>query len=491
MVTPTDTTAHDETCPLLSHSHLESQPPQQKSPTPLPVSRLASLCIARLVDPIAFAQLFPYVNEFMSDLHLTDDPSKIGLYSGLVESTFAVSQLLFIYQWAKLSDIIGRKPVLIAGMAGIGITTVQFGLSKSLSAALIARALGGMFSGNIAVIHSALGEITDSTNQALAVSIYGVMSPIGSIIGPLIGGSFSSPAIKYPSLFRHTFFQNHPYFLPCLISGSIAVLAASLSFVFLEETLPSKRKCNIEKRVKGTAENNTASVQQEPTWSVMELLALPVMSALVTSGFLLCFITTSFDVTFVLLCWTSVQSGGLNFSASQIGLSLATSGCIAALIQIFVMPHVLRKFVAAKLYVFAMSAWPLAYSMLALLNFIARGSVGEDGVRSASMTAMLWAGIAVILGTSRIGCTAYSLSMILIRENSPSPTCLARSNGVVQFAMCSARTFAPFLASSIFVFSINSKILGGYLWAVIMVLISLLGVMTSRRTSLVVIKTAL
>lgn len=97
-----------------------------------------------------------------------------------------------------------------------------------------------------------------------------------------------------------------------------------------------------------------------------------------------------------------------SIQASQIGLSLATSGCIAALIQIFVMPHVLRKFVAAKLYVFAMSAWPLAYSMLALLNFIARGSVGEDGVRSASMTAMLWAGIAVILGTSRIGCTAYS-----------------------------------------------------------------------------------
>lgn len=106
------TSINDETCPLLSNSSassLESQDISQDSKkskvTPLPKAQLASLCIVRLVDPIAFTHIFPYVNEMMADLHLTDDPSRVGFYSGLVESSFAIFQLFSIYQWARLSGM--------------------------------------------------------------------------------------------------------------------------------------------------------------------------------------------------------------------------------------------------------------------------------------------------------------------------------------------------------------------------------------------------
>ena len=55
--------------------------------TPIPKAQLAVLCAVRLVDPIMFTQIFPYVNEMMDHLHLTEDKSKIGLYSGMVVST--------------------------------------------------------------------------------------------------------------------------------------------------------------------------------------------------------------------------------------------------------------------------------------------------------------------------------------------------------------------------------------------------------------------
>lgn len=246
-MTPENETVHDEACPLLPHSHAESQTVSQASPTPLPVGQLAALCTVRLVDPIAFTQLFPYVNDFMSDLHLTDDPSRIGFYSGLVESTFALSQLCSIYLWAKLSDIIGRKPVILAGTLGTATTTLAFGLSKSLTGILFARCVGGLFSGNIAVIHSVVGEITDSTNQAMAIPIYALMWPIGSVVGPLIGGTFSHAASKYPNLLGYAVFEKYPYFFPCLVSAIIAFVGVLLGFVFLEETLPSKRRRNNEK----------------------------------------------------------------------------------------------------------------------------------------------------------------------------------------------------------------------------------------------------
>ena len=84
-----------------------------KRVTPLPKAQLATLCAIRLVDPIAFTQIFPYVNEMMERLHLTDDPNKIGFYSGLVESSFAVSQLCCIYNWARISGEHPSSPTAV------------------------------------------------------------------------------------------------------------------------------------------------------------------------------------------------------------------------------------------------------------------------------------------------------------------------------------------------------------------------------------------
>lgn len=70
--------------PLDLDANLESK--IKATPTPIPKAQLAVLCAVRLVDPISFTQIFPYVNEMMEHLHLTNDPNKIGFYSGVVVS---------------------------------------------------------------------------------------------------------------------------------------------------------------------------------------------------------------------------------------------------------------------------------------------------------------------------------------------------------------------------------------------------------------------
>lgn len=109
--------------------------------SPLNMLQLLTLCAVRIVEPIAFTQIFPYVNDMMASFRLTADPSKIGFYSGSVESIFAVAQLFSIYQWARLSDRIGRKPVILVGVLGLALTTILFGLSRSLVETLGARFL--------------------------------------------------------------------------------------------------------------------------------------------------------------------------------------------------------------------------------------------------------------------------------------------------------------------------------------------------------------
>jgi hypothetical protein len=82
--------ASQESRPLLAgerESGLEAhhEPvPRSNNHTPLPKIQFGALCFLRTLDPMAFTQIFPYINEFMTDLHVTRDLSQIGFYSGLV-----------------------------------------------------------------------------------------------------------------------------------------------------------------------------------------------------------------------------------------------------------------------------------------------------------------------------------------------------------------------------------------------------------------------
>lgn len=100
----TPISATDESCPFLSEGledaikledRLEdgTMPTRRHGVTPLPVAQLATLCAVRLVDPIMFTQIFPYVNELIDHLHLTEDRSKTGLYSGIVVRSLLLCKL--------------------------------------------------------------------------------------------------------------------------------------------------------------------------------------------------------------------------------------------------------------------------------------------------------------------------------------------------------------------------------------------------------------
>ena len=106
---------------LNDDSALENQKSSAPAkPTPLPKAQLATLCVVRLVDPIVFTQIFPYVNEMMDHLHLTDDPSKIGFYSGLVVSPHLHCHCLrfptgkALKNDAKFSALISRRAALLS-----------------------------------------------------------------------------------------------------------------------------------------------------------------------------------------------------------------------------------------------------------------------------------------------------------------------------------------------------------------------------------------
>lgn len=107
----------------------------------------AVIACCRICEPIAFMSIFPYIYYMIEDFHITDDSSKISVYAGMVTSAFTLAEFATGVLWGRLSDKIGRKPVLLFGLAGTALSVLVFGFAPSLPVALFARALGGLLNG--------------------------------------------------------------------------------------------------------------------------------------------------------------------------------------------------------------------------------------------------------------------------------------------------------------------------------------------------------
>lgn len=113
---------------------------------------LSAIC--RICEPIAFMSIFPYVyfmieDFFRNDPHKQQGGATIAVYAGMVTSAFAFAEFSSGVPWGRLSDKIGRKPVLLTGLAGTALSMLIFGFAPNLPVALLARALGGLLNGYV------------------------------------------------------------------------------------------------------------------------------------------------------------------------------------------------------------------------------------------------------------------------------------------------------------------------------------------------------
>ncbi|KAE8148284.1 major facilitator superfamily domain-containing protein [Aspergillus avenaceus] len=208
-----------------------------------PVRQLFVLALCRICEPIAFMSIFPYVYHMVESFHVTDNDRKIALYAGMITSAFTFAEFSTGMFWGRMSDKVGRKPVLVMGLIGTAISMIVFGFAPNLPTAMIARALGGLLNGNIGVLQTTVAEIvTVKEHQPRAYSIMPFVWCLGSIIGPAMGGALAQPCENYPWLFqRGTIFDAFPFLLPNVVCVVVLVFGVVVGLLFLEETHPEKK----------------------------------------------------------------------------------------------------------------------------------------------------------------------------------------------------------------------------------------------------------
>ena len=122
---------------------------------------LLVLFLVTMIDMIGFGIVIPFLTYLVEDLATDQNITAVGLWVGLLMTSYSAAQFIFSPIWGSLSDRIGRRPVLMIGLVGNTVFFTMFGLANTLIMALAARFLAGVFNGNIAVARAYIGDVSN------------------------------------------------------------------------------------------------------------------------------------------------------------------------------------------------------------------------------------------------------------------------------------------------------------------------------------------
>ncbi|KAJ5901644.1 Major facilitator superfamily domain general substrate transporter [Penicillium taxi] len=451
-----------------------------------PIRQLFILALVRICEPIAFMSIFPYVYHMVESFHVTDNDQKIAIYAGMITSSFTFAEFTAGMFWGRVSDRIGRKPVLIMGLIGTAISMVVFGFAPNLATAMIARALGGLLNGNIGVLQTTVAEIvTVKEHQPRAYSIMPFVWCLGSIIGPAMGGALAQPCENYPGFFqRNTLFDRFPFLLPNLVCIVVLICGIVVGFLFLEETHPEKKlrrdpgrelgqwlinQCwysrvqlpdDSDVGVKetkyftyGDLPPDYESAESTPCIPVndvatecdlegqkapIKVFTRQIIFTIVAYG-ILAYHSVSFDQLMPVFLSTpesndKVQlplkfTGGLGLPTKTIGFMLAVQGIYSMVAQLWLFPFVVKNFGTLRTFRFVLLVWPPLYLAVPYLILLPA---------ALQMPAVYLALISKIT----LQVIAFPATSILLANSAPSKV-LGTINGAAASTASLSRAFGP------------------------------------------------
>lgn len=268
---------------------------------------MAILLIIQFLVMVGFGIVIPILPFFVSKL----GGGAIAL--GIFMSAYSIMQFFFAPVWGKLSDRIGRRPVILIGLCGYGLTFLMFGMVNNLYLLISIRALSGMVSSaTLPTAMAYLADITEGADRSKGMGMIGAAMGMGMIFGPATGG-----------LLGHYSFS-----LPFFVAGGLALLLLPFTWIFLPESLK---------------QTNTDGSGRKRAKLTLQVLKDPLF-ALFSFNFVLSFTMSMFESTFALLAAAKV-----GFGPRDMGITFAILGIFAVIVQGGLIGKLVKKFGDAKL----------------------------------------------------------------------------------------------------------------------------------------------
>lgn len=189
---------------------------------------LPVLFAAMFLVMVGFGIIIPVLPFYVEEIGAS--PTQLGL----LMAVYSVMQLLFAPMWGRVSDRIGRKPVIMVGIFGLALSFFLMALSSSLWMLFAARVIGGFFSSaNMPTVMAYVADITTDEDRGKGMGIIGAAIGLGFVFGPAIGGVFSQASLA----------------TPFYIAGASSIITFLLvAFVLKESLTPEQRNNHLRER---------------------------------------------------------------------------------------------------------------------------------------------------------------------------------------------------------------------------------------------------
>jgi len=311
---------------------------------------LGTIFLTVFLDLLGFGLVVPFLPGVARDLGAS------ALVATLLGSAYSLMQFLFIPLWGRLSDRIGRRPVLLWSIAASVVGMSLLGFANSLILLFAARLFSGVATANIAVAQAYIADITTPQTRARGMGMIGMAFGLGFILGPFIGGELGH--IEFMG-------RQGPW------AAFAAAAASLLNLVFAWRVLPES--LSPEKRHAAAAQLPGAPRRR---WTPLDLAAIrkvtsvPGVGLSVTLSFLVTFFFSGMELTFRLF-----NEDVFGLSVAQTGRVFGFVGVIAAVVQGGLIGRLTKRYGEAKL--LGMGTWGLALGFAALaLSVLPAHSMG-------------------------------------------------------------------------------------------------------------------
>ncbi len=320
-------------------------------------SQMLNIFIIVFIVMLGFGLIMPLLPYFIADY------GGNSMTLGLLVASYAAAQFIGAPILGRLSDRVGRRPLLIFSMAGTVFSFTLLGLAEPLGRGLasllaaepstalvngatlgmmfLSRILGGLTGGMITVAQAYITDITDAAHRTQALGMIGAAFGLGFILGPVIGGVLSKWGFA----------------MPAFAAAGMAALNL-LSIIFrLPESLTAARKAELAKQPKKPAVDFAAIVRKMGTPRVGPLLTIRLFSSLSGSLFMALF-----------TLWAKDRLG---LNAQGTSYLLAYQGLLSILVQVGLIGRLTKRFSDAQLI-----TWSLGILGVAMLGWAVTPSVG-------------------------------------------------------------------------------------------------------------------
>ena len=360
------------------------------------------------IDLLGFGIVMPFLTLQARDAFGVDAST-----AALLGACYSAMQFVFMPLWGRLSDRIGRRPVMLTSIAFSALSmaglAAALAWSDSIVWLFVARALSGGATANIGTASAYIADITKPEDRVKGMGLIGMAFGLGFLLGPGIGGVLST----FPVNGRHG-----P--IACFVAAGLSVINLIWALTSLPESLPKARRARV-----GQAQ----PISLLRIDAIRGLLATRGVASASLTNFLIILAFSGLEITYAMF---AADAFGLDHQ--QVGLLFVYMGLIGALVQ----GGFVRR-VSGKIRETSLTAAGLTLMLLGFVGFVLAPKLG--------LPALLVVSGFIACGN---GLTQPSISAYISRLTDPSRQ--GETLSANQSLSSLARVFGPLLGGFLYGF---------------------------------------